>query len=70
VDGRETVPAVSMKQTTEQYDEIESMAVAMFRRAWRRARQLRGNFALRYDSQGAQHTIKLIDVVLEQETMK
>lgn len=55
---------------TQQDDEIESRAVAMFRRAWRKARQMRGNFSLRYDAQGAQHTVKLIDTVLEQETMK
>lgn len=51
-------------------DEIESRAVAMFRRAWRRAHALKRNFSLRYDAQGAQHTIKLIETVLEQETMK
>jgi hypothetical protein len=50
-------------------DEIEAHAVAMFRRAWRKARQMRSNFILRTDAQGAQVTIK-VDVVLEQETMK
>jgi hypothetical protein len=51
-------------------DEIESRAVAMFRRAFRRARQMRGNFALRYEAQGTMHTVKLIETVLEQEAMK
>ncbi len=43
--------------------EAESEAVAMFRRAWRCARQAHGlRFTLLYQAQGAQHTLKMENV--------
>lgn len=54
---------------TQQDDEIESRVVAMFRRAFRKARREKANFSLRYDWRGEQHAVKLVDIELERETI-
>lgn len=59
--------ADTMTQHSELTEELESKAVALFRRSWRRARQeCAMRFKLVYEVQGTQHVVRL-ERVIEQE---